>query len=261
MKAQPKDDLILLSWGRCIKRGLARTITSPLIVLNNEQLKQIIKQNKVIISLFNNAIGKIKDSVSGNCLFLLIEKQGFLISLAGNEIIKHNIKDLGLTKGMSFTEESIGTNAVSLAIELSRPVFIPPSQNYCYFLKNWYCFAIPLRISSKIIGYLEVSTIKEPMKKELIAITKLLQTQISLNYKNIKDRLDNNKSMLSERELTILRLLANGYTEKEAAEKIILSCNTIKYYKKKIFNKLDVNSTREAIIKAIKSGLLIIEDI
>jgi DNA-binding CsgD family transcriptional regulator len=52
---------------------------------------------------------------------------------------------------------------------------------------------------------------------------------------------------LSEREQDVLSLSTQGYTMKEIADRLCLSIDTIKFYKRKLFEKLEVKSITEAI--------------
>ncbi len=61
---------------------------------------------------------------------------------------------------------------------------------------------------------------------------------------------------LSERELEILRLLAKGLTNQVIAERLFLALDTIKGHNRNIFNKLQVQSRAEAVIRARELGLL-----
>jgi DNA-binding CsgD family transcriptional regulator/N-acetylneuraminic acid mutarotase len=61
---------------------------------------------------------------------------------------------------------------------------------------------------------------------------------------------------LSERELEILRLVATGASNKEIAQKLFISPNTVKVHLKNIFGKVGVQSRTEAAMYAIKKGLL-----
>ena len=61
---------------------------------------------------------------------------------------------------------------------------------------------------------------------------------------------------LSERELSVLRLLSEGKTNQEIAGEIFVSVNTIKSHLKKIFGKLSVNNRREAVAQARVRNLL-----
>lgn len=55
---------------------------------------------------------------------------------------------------------------------------------------------------------------------------------------------------LSEREIEVLMEIANGKTNKEVAEAIFVSENTVKFHLKNIYLKLDVKNRTEAITKA-----------
>lgn len=61
---------------------------------------------------------------------------------------------------------------------------------------------------------------------------------------------------LSEREIEILEMVATGASNKEIAQKLFISTNTVKVHLRNIFNKLDVSSRTEATMWAIRQGLV-----
>jgi predicted ATPase/DNA-binding CsgD family transcriptional regulator len=61
---------------------------------------------------------------------------------------------------------------------------------------------------------------------------------------------------LTPRELEILRLTADGLTNKAIAEQLFLSFETVKWYLKQIYSKLQVSSRIQAIAVARAAGLL-----
>lgn len=61
---------------------------------------------------------------------------------------------------------------------------------------------------------------------------------------------------LSAREKEILVLLAMGYTNRQAAEKLFLSEKTIETYKSRLMNKLHLSSRIELVRFAIQYGLV-----
>jgi len=56
---------------------------------------------------------------------------------------------------------------------------------------------------------------------------------------------------LSQRELEILTLIAAGLKNREIAERLIISLNTVLYHVKNIYSKLSVNKRALAIAKEI----------
>lgn len=65
-----------------------------------------------------------------------------------------------------------------------------------------------------------------------------------------------NQYELTGKQLAILELLAGGLKEEAVALEVGLSINTIKYHKKQIFDKLDVECTSEALVKATRMNLI-----
>lgn len=66
--------------------------------------------------------------------------------------------------------------------------------------------------------------------------------------------------LLSERESEVLRLVALGMSNKEIAEELFLSERTIKAHLTNIFNKLNVASRSEAIVKGLQCGLVTLKN-
>jgi DNA-binding NarL/FixJ family response regulator len=59
---------------------------------------------------------------------------------------------------------------------------------------------------------------------------------------------------ISQRETEVLEFLAKGYGNKEIADKLCLSVETIRSYLKNIYDKMHVHSRAEAVAKYITSG-------
>jgi LuxR family maltose regulon positive regulatory protein len=61
---------------------------------------------------------------------------------------------------------------------------------------------------------------------------------------------------LSQRELEILKLVAQGRSNREIGERLFLALDTVKGHNRRIFDKLQVQSRMEAIARARELGLL-----
>lgn len=65
-----------------------------------------------------------------------------------------------------------------------------------------------------------------------------------------------NDVKLTDRQLSVLRLLAEGQTNKEIARSLSISPATVKVHLAQIFGLLSVTNRTEAVMKALKLGLL-----
>jgi DNA-binding NarL/FixJ family response regulator len=95
-------------------------------------------------------------------------------------------------------------------------------------------------------------------------LTDLLGYKIVTEFKNkVKENQIElqNKFRLTSKQKRVLQLLAAGETEKAAAIEMGLNIGTIKYHKLNAFKKLGASCTTEAVIKAIKTSQISLEDI
>ncbi|MFZ4655522.1 MAG: response regulator [Caldilineaceae bacterium] len=67
-------------------------------------------------------------------------------------------------------------------------------------------------------------------------------------------------SILSERELEVLKLIALGHANKEIAEMLYLSVKTVETYKTRIMEKLNLTSRAALVRFALKHGLLTVDE-
>jgi NarL family two-component system response regulator LiaR len=67
--------------------------------------------------------------------------------------------------------------------------------------------------------------------------------------------------LLSEREIEVLRLVTNGFSNQAIADELSLSLRTVQAHLSHIFNKLQVSSRTEAVVRALKEGWVTLDDI
>jgi LuxR family maltose regulon positive regulatory protein len=61
---------------------------------------------------------------------------------------------------------------------------------------------------------------------------------------------------LSQRELEVLQLIAQGLSNDEIGKRLFLALDTIKGYNRRIYDKLQVQRRTEAVARARELGLL-----
>jgi DNA-binding NarL/FixJ family response regulator len=67
--------------------------------------------------------------------------------------------------------------------------------------------------------------------------------------------------VLSDREMEVLKLAARGQNNQDIADELCLSLRTVQAHLGHIFNKMQVSSRTEAVVRALKEGWVTLEDI
>lgn len=78
---------------------------------------------------------------------------------------------------------------------------------------------------------------------------------IKVNQASTEDEFENNFS-LTEREKEILALIASGLSNKDIADKLVLSLHTVKNHVRNIIQKLAVKDRTQAAILALKENII-----
>jgi DNA-binding NarL/FixJ family response regulator len=65
-----------------------------------------------------------------------------------------------------------------------------------------------------------------------------------------------NPAKLTDREIEVLRLVSDGLTAREVAERLVISRKTAEHHLENIYNKLGVTSKTAAAVYAVSSGLI-----
>jgi len=64
---------------------------------------------------------------------------------------------------------------------------------------------------------------------------------------------------LSPREREVLRLIAEGYSNREIAQKLVISVNTVEAHRSRLMQKLNMHNRAQLVKYAIRSGLIAVE--
>jgi DNA-binding NarL/FixJ family response regulator len=94
--------------------------------------------------------------------------------------------------------------------------------------------------------------LSEAVQEQMRALDRLIQIPTPTTDPSTSPATD----LLTARELEILRLVADGFTNGEIAEQLVLAPSTIKWYVNQIFSKLDAASRTQAVAHGRTLGLL-----
>ena len=119
--------------------------------------------------------------------------------------------------------------------------------------------SINAMIQSGANGYLLKNTTMEEL---VLAINEVIEGR-NLITPEMKDQLDQENQrvaetnlLINERERSIIQLMAEGLTTRQIGEKIFLSEETIKWYRKNLLAKLQLSNAAALIKWAVDKGVL-----
>ena len=110
---------------------------------------------------------------------------------------------------------------------------------------------------SALFTYVDVEEYSMPMQHDL----HFLHLEGGHNYRNVEPTeapvfQSEQTSLLSKREREVLQLMVMGYAQKEVANIISLSFNTVRTLRQRAIKKLNANNINHAVYIAIKKGLI-----
>ena len=88
------------------------------------------------------------------------------------------------------------------------------------------------------------------------AMTRQTTTRLMKGLADLSPQRAEPAQSLTQREIELLRLVAEGMSNKAIAQTLSISENTVKYHMKNILQKLGVQNRTEAVTQAIRAGLL-----
>lgn len=91
-------------------------------------------------------------------------------------------------------------------------------------------------------------------KIETIIIEKPIYVSASVDFSPNQTQIEN--LSISKRELEVMQLMAEGLSNKEIAEKLFVSLNTVKTHSSNIFEKLAVKRRTQAVERARNIGII-----
>lgn len=96
-----------------------------------------------------------------------------------------------------------------------------------------------------------VQAVEETARNKTFYCEKVLGLLSNEDGKMVEDEVS-----LSARELEIIKLIAQGFTNKEIAEKLYLSGHTVNTHRKNIMHKLGIKNTAGIVIYAVKENIV-----
>lgn len=195
MISTDKPEFILQSNLLCKDLGMdPKKVPFPQKILTPAELDQKREEYDEILSVVSFFGQKILHYLKGTPILLSVsDDQGFILHMMGDETIKKTINELGIRPGVQFTEDSMGTNVVSLSLKHNRtPIQIIGDDHYHEYLHGSACYGVAFHYTdvNDLLGSLIIMTaidLQNPMLITLLAtVADSIERELLLRKQNRK---------------------------------------------------------------------------
>ncbi len=142
---QEHRDRVRASHKRSLDFGVERERVIPDRALKGVDLEQCLDKNSRLLSLARPFIHLLSEFLAtSGFIIILTDEQCCILEMDGDESVLRETQTWGLVKGVFISEQSIGTNAISIALYENSPVQITGQEHFARVFHQWTCSAAPI---------------------------------------------------------------------------------------------------------------------
>jgi transcriptional regulator of acetoin/glycerol metabolism len=244
--------------------GVQRDSTRVRFRVQGKMMERLLAKNQILMDVILRQAHLKTNTFYFPNLLMVTDNHGVILTINGDErsiLQAANLNNIGI--GSSLSLSSAGTNAVSAAIDLGRPVWISGEDHYLDTMHNWVTMCVPIHAAdNQGIGYLVLTAFQHisapfmyPCIKSVALLLEYELRKTELQSKTwfveemLEERLKAFKLTLREKEVATYWLL--DYDYKQIGKVLGISENTVRVYVTKINRKLKVNSKASLILSVL----------
>ncbi|WP_242284469.1 sigma-54-dependent Fis family transcriptional regulator [Bacillus cereus] len=147
------------SWHRCKQANVNPHMNKGQKVLSSNIFREQKKKSEIFLDIALPQIQNMRKTIDElQMMALLIDPDGYVLSLSGNKQTLKRAKHINFIEGVKWTEAAVGTNAIGTALEIEEAIMISGTEHYSVVSHSWSCAAAPIHNDDgKLIGILDFS--------------------------------------------------------------------------------------------------------
>lgn len=153
------NERISESWHRCKQANVNPHMNKGQKVLSFNIFREQKKKSEIFLDIALPQIQNMRKTIDElQMMALLIDPDGYVLSLSGNKQTLKRAKHINFIEGVKWTEAAVGTNAIGTALEIEEAIMISGTEHYSVVSHSWSCAAAPIHNDDgKLIGILDFS--------------------------------------------------------------------------------------------------------
>lgn len=185
--------VVARSWTRVLSLGIdpdGRNGRDPLPPSDVEERRRTSRLSLVIDEIRELLLSAADAS---NYLVVVTDADGVVLWRSGSPRVKRQADGLGFTDGATWTEATVGTNAIGTALAEAAPVQLFSAEHFENAQVPWYCTASPIHdpIDGSLLGIVDVSgpalTLHPAIEALVTASVRLAEARL---WRHHEERLD-----------------------------------------------------------------------
>jgi len=183
-------DEISASWQRCRAAGLEPE-SGRHRFLEGAELERKLRHNAYLLRIAIPVIETVQRQLTnGSCLCAtyLTDNEGIVLHFSANELLGDSIQEMQLRIGSVWSEETVGTNAISLALLYDRQFYTYASEHYLDSHVIFNCVTAPVHNNDgETVGAITVTFYKDFYNDFLMALIATAAALIEKQFLNIRN--------------------------------------------------------------------------
>ena len=187
--------LVSESWRRSLAAHVDPDRHLPPAVFADDELPEIRAAHPLndVMPLLRSTLVSIADEAMH--VMLVTDAEGNILWREGANALLHRADRVGLSAGMAWSEEAIGTNAMGTTLAVDAPVQIHSAEHLVRTCHEWTCAAAPVHDpdTGTILGAIDISgplhTMHPAMMQLVSATAQLAENQLRVRLAIADERL------------------------------------------------------------------------
>ncbi|MED0826893.1 sigma-54-dependent Fis family transcriptional regulator [Bacillus pacificus] len=153
------NERISESWYRCKQANVNPHMNKGQKIMSSNIFQDQKKKSEIFLDIAIPQIQNMRKTIDElQMMALLIDPDGYVLSLSGNKQTLQRAKHINFVEGVKWTEAAVGTNAIGTALEIEEAIMISGTEHYSVASHSWSCAAAPIHNDDgKLIGVLDFS--------------------------------------------------------------------------------------------------------
>lgn len=168
------------AWRRCRERGLSRELTQPHHVHSDSEITRK-RLNSGLAQIVQPVWEALSQASSVDQLMIVTDPAGDVLWRHGSRRVRDEAEQIGFVEGADWSESSVGTNAISQAVQTDSAIHMSGEDHFAYSHMAWTCMAAPIRhpVSGETLGILDISGPRQRLGREVVPIVRMSARLVS----------------------------------------------------------------------------------